>query len=654
MCGIAGFLGKAGNTLSRGAAEAIGRSIEHRGPDDLGFLGITTDGRLSAGRDAAFAEDAEIVLIHRRLSIIDLSDAGWQPMSDQSNRYHLVFNGEIYNHIELREDLEREGVSFRSHCDTEVLLQALIRWGADALPKLTGMFAFAFLDRADSRVMFARDPFGIKPFFYSDESRGIAFASEIKSLLEFPTVSDELDPHYLYNYLRHSRSSAGSATPFSSIQSLPGGHLGTVDLKTGDLSVSRYYTLSPKPREGLRFKKAAAELREQFLESVRLHLRSDVPVGSCLSGGIDSSAIVMAARHLEGPKADLHTFSYISNDSALSEEKWIDIVNKASGATPHKIRPTHRDLVNDLDRLIRIQDEPFAGTSIYAQYRVFQEAHAAGIKVMLDGQGADELLGGYQGASRRARLSSLLRAGSPLDVTRFILGLAWNCPDTPIIDVTAAAWAHANWPTPATENLVERGPDWMDTEWFTEHGVANTTYADPQDQTALHGYLISAATRSSMPALLRYEDRNSMAFSIESRVPFVTPAFAEFSLSMPEEFLVDKNGVSKALFREAMRGIVPDQVLDRKDKIGFTTPMAAWLTEISEWVEQILQSDVIHTQIGLNPEVVQRHWAQVRRGQRPFSQHMWRWINLVRWVENFRNPDNGVSSAGREAIPAGA
>jgi len=637
MCGIAGLIAYSGRVVDPEIGLALARTLEPRGPDDIGYLGFSDAFGTRSGRDPEVLRNATMAFIHRRLSIIDLSEHGWQPMSSADGRYHIVYNGEIYNYIELRAELEAAGCVFRGNSDTEVLLQAFAQWGSECLPRLTGMFSFAILDRVEHTITMARDGFGIKPLYYSRFAGGFAFASEIKALVELPYVKRSINPQRMFDYLRFARTDAEPQTMFAGIEQLMPGQYAVVSLDHDHVDVHTYWRLEPKPQDGITYKQAAEQLRELFIDSVRLHLRSDVPVGTCLSGGIDSSAIVMTMRHLLGTDGDIHTFSYLPRDPSLSEERWIDIVNNAADAIPHKVRPMNEQLVRDLDAVIWAQDEPFAGTSIYAQHCVFQAAHENAIKVMLDGQGADELLGGYQGASRHARLVSLARQRRSFRAIQYLINIAWHCPEINVKDFVKRGIGTAVFnAAEARKPLGRSGPNWINHDWFASHGVELVSLPDMIGEEALRSYLHFATTRTSLPHLLRYEDRNSMAFSVESRVPFLTPAFAEFMLSLPEHFLVDYRGTAKSLFRTAMRGIVPDAILDRRDKIGFTTPLSAWLGEVGEWVESVLQSEAAHAIPGLQNEKMLEHWNQVRQGERTAASHIWRCVNFIRWAERFQ------------------
>jgi len=637
MCGFAGILGSISAPCAAQLGSRLLNVLEHRGPDDRGWLQLAGD-RVNRGQESVNAACCQVLLIHRRLSILDLTEAGHQPMSTADGRYHIVFNGEIYNYVELREQLEQLGCTFQSHGDTEVLLQAIARWGLDALTRLVGMFAFAVLDTRRRRVLLARDFFGIKPLYWCRWKDGLAFASEIKALLELPGVARSVNPQPLYDYLRYGYTDHSSETLFAGIHHLPPAHY--MEISLDDLKTEgpvRFWQLDLERQSDLSFDEAAAELRRLFLDSVRLHLRSDVPVGAALSGGIDSSAIVMAMRELQGRDLELHTFSYIADDKSISEEHWVDCAGRASGATVHKVRPTTGEVVADLDRLIGIQDEPFGGTSIYAQHRVFRLANEVGIKVMLDGQGADELMAGYH-YFLAARLVSLLRQGRLIRAGR-LLRSASSLPGASSVRLLMNA---AGMMLPLSmqglgRRLVgqELVPDWLNAEWFAGRGAKPRSFWQELPRQDLKRHLLQSLTQTSLPGLLRYEDRNSMAYSIESRVPFLTPAMAEFVFSLPEEYLIAKDGTTKALFRKAMRGIVPQEILDRRDKIGFVTPERNWLGTVRPWVEALFAGDTVGRIQAINAEAMIERWQAVLAGKVPFDFSMWWCINLIRWAEHY-------------------
>jgi asparagine synthase (glutamine-hydrolysing) len=326
----------------------------------------------------------------------------------------------------------------------------------------------------------------------------------------------------------------------------------------------------------------------------------------------------------------------VADDPALSEERWVRTAGGRAGATLHTVRAKPEELTTDLDRLIRLQDEPFGSTSIYAQYRVFRLAREAGIKVMLDGQGADELLGGYR-PYLAARLASLVRGERWTEAVRFLTRAA-RLPGTGGVRGVLFQTGGLLCP-PRLERLARRlagkdmMPAWLNGSWFAARGVAARSEARPRRRRVLHEQLRCALAETSLPMLLRYEDRNSMAHSIESRVPFLTPALAEFVLRLPEPYLIAPDGTSKHVFRRAMRGIVPDEVLDRRDKIGFATPERGWMVRLRPWVEQVLASDAARHIPALVGPAMRHEWQAVLRGRRPFDFRIWRWVNLIRWAE---------------------
>jgi asparagine synthase (glutamine-hydrolysing) len=628
MCGIAGFLGRPVEGSAEPSSTIPLSSLAHRGPDDAGWVA-------QAYPVAPF----QLVLLHRRLSILDLTQAGHQPMATADGAYTIVFNGEIYNYRELREQLQRAGWTFRTQTDTEVLLHAYAHWGAACLCRLVGMFAFAVLDKRRRTLFLARDFFGIKPLYYVRSAGGFAFASEIKALLGWLPLKRTVQPQRLYDFLRLDRTDHGSHTFWREIFQVPSAHYLEVPLaRPAQGQPTRYWNLHQGEPLELSFEEAAQRVREKFLNNIHLHLRSDVPVGVSLSGGIDSSAIVACMRRV-APQAEVHAFSYIADDPGVSEERWVDLAGRHAHAIIHKVRPQPDDLLADLDRLIDAQDEPFGSTSIYAQYRVFRLAQQHGIKVMLDGQGADELMAGYR-QYVPARLGSLLRRGSLIEACRF----AHHAGQLPGMRGHTRLWLQAcRLLLPArVARCLHRWmmPPWLNADWFRQRGVVLTPAPTARVHDLLREELRETTATTSLPMMLRLEDRNSMAASIESRVPFLTPDFADFVLRLPEEYILGSDGTTMNVFRQAMRGIVPDAILDRRDKIGFATPEQRWLKTLRPWVEETLASERARAIEALNVPAMQRDWNAVLAGRARFDFRIWRWVNLIRWADRF-NVDFG-------------
>lgn len=622
MCGIFGAIWRRTSPNSEKLVSRASHALRYRGPDDAG---------VEMFRDSG----AEIVLGHTRLSIIDLSSGGHQPMFSADRRFCIVFNGEIYNYHELREKLAGLGHVFRTNSDTEVLLSAWIQWGAACLVRLVGMFAFAVLDRSEKQLICARDAFGIKPFFYQSEPGSFSFASEVGAIMALNDSEAELDWQRAYDYLVHGDYDSGERTFFRRVRHLPPGHLVRVDLETCEVSPAEVWWV-PQIAEcqPVAFGDAVEQVREKFLGSIRLHLRSDVPLGAALSGGIDSSAVVCAIRHLE-PSLPINTFSFIAAGSHVSEEFWVDRINQHVGATGHKVMVRPDELRHDLDDMILAQGEPFGSTSIYAQYRVFRLAKEHGVTVTLDGQGADEMLAGYNGYPGQ-RIGSLLDRGRYLEAISFLDSWA-GWPGRSRLEglkrVVAEMAPERFYDTLRHWNGMAHSPEWIREGPLCESGVSlrypRVRYAGDTRGRRVVAELALSLTERGLPALLRHGDRNSMRFSVESRVPFLTLELVELLLSLPEEFLISREGQTKHVFRAAMRGIVPDDVLDRRDKIGFATPERDWLFSMKDTVRDWLKPD-----LGL-PFLDQKKMIEafdrVVDGSMPFSWQIWRWINFSRW-----------------------
>lgn len=640
MCGIAGIIARSARWASHNPSHFL-FDLKHRGPDDEGWLLYGDSGKgIHLGKGRVPDLPYRVALLFRRLSILDLSERGSQPMGAPDENLWIVFNGEIYNYLELRSTLEERGYTFRSRTDTEVLLYGYHCFGEDVLQKLVGMFAFAILDLNKQELLLARDPFGIKPLFYLATEDGLAFASELPPLLKLPGVRAKANLRPLYAYLKTGLLDYSEETFFEGILRLPPGRFLRIPLEyPSPIPSSRtYITFQIEPPDpSLTFDQAKERLREIFMENVRLHLRSDVPVGTALSGGIDSSAIVCAMRLLE-PHQEIHSFSFVARGHPINEEKWVDLVTNHAHLIAHKIEIHPEELVRDLDELIITQGEPCGSTSIYAQFRVFRKVHETGIKVILDGQGSDEMFAGYL-YYRSARLLSLIHSA------RFRTALELFRETTRHSQITAPRFLwhtlRSFFPPSLVRSLrrftetylrINRG---VNERWFREQGIILPLFPTPAKEALRHTLLLETTT-TSLPALLRYEDRNSMHFSVESRVPFLTPALARFVFSLPEEYIMGEKGLSKRILREALRGIVPDPILDRRDKIGFATPEQAWWKDLYPWIQRHLEGDTLRSLPFFQPRLVEKEWREVMQGKAPFDFRIWRWVNLIRWFELFQ------------------
>jgi len=627
MCGLIGTYQHETSNISAERVRLGLKRIKHRGPDDEGMVTVPfVSGVYHAG--------------HTRLSIIDLSTLGRQPMISGDGRYLLSFNGEIYNYRELKQDLQNLGYVFQSDTDTEVLLNAWSHWGRDCLTKLTGMFAFTVFDKENSTLTCVRDPFGIKPFFYQRSDTTFSYSSEIPALLSLSDEKPKMNLQKAYDFLVYEEHDRDQETFFEGVTRLMPGEIMNVRLEDENISTQtdRWWIPSIQERNSISFTDAADELRERFLQNVKLHLRSDVPLGAALSGGIDSSAIVCGMRYLE-PDMPIHTFSYISNDAAEDEEKWVDIVNDHTGAISKKCVVTTEELTEDIDKLIKLQGEPFATTSIYAQFRVFQLAKENGVTVTLDGQGADEMLAGYDGYPE-LKVESLFNSRQFLNLATFMK--EWPNSDQRDFKRVYRALLKSFLSDGMRKKIrrkkhLSAEMEWINKSWFHERGVVtngDSILTESTTKTRLvMEKLSSELTVDRIPRLLRYEDRNSMYWSLESRVPFLTRELVEFLLGLPEEYLISNQGVTKHIFREAMRDIVPNEILNRKDKIGFDTPGKQLLAGLASNLEERLAP------LKALPFIP---WIEVKNfveetvsGTRPFSWDVWRILCFAGWVEAF-------------------
>jgi asparagine synthase (glutamine-hydrolysing) len=620
MCGIIGSYYISSDSKKDIRLKKSLDSLRHRGPDNIGLEHFElSNSFLSLG--------------HLRLSIIDLSEAGHQPMFSKDEKHIIVFNGEIYNYLELRKELEIFGYKFSTDTDTEVLLNAWIEWGVACLNKLVGMFAFVVFDKEQKKLFCARDAFGIKPFYYSLENNEFNFASEINALVKLLPEIPKINRQTSFNYLFHSVYDKDEFSFYMGIKQLMPGHFIVFNLDEGSFcnkyECKKWWWPKINVRKDLTFDQAAEKLRELFLKSIELHLRSDVPLGAALSGGIDSSAVVCSIRYLY-PNLPIHTFTYSAEGSSINEEHWADIVNDFVRAVPHKIKVLPEELIDDIDSLIIAQGEPFSTLSIYAQNRVFKEAKKNGITVVLDGQGADEMLGGYTGYPSQV-LAEYFKKG---DVKGFFTFLN-NHSIRFRINRMGVLKSFVGFLLPERIKSSLRFLNSQKSVLFRHKmslkNLKSSQFNDDKDSNwrELAKELRSDLTSGRINRLLRYEDRNSMWYSIESRVPFLTIEIAEFLLSMPTEFLVSETGETKKLFRAAMRGIVPNEILDRKDKIGFETPersllFAAW-PKLKESLDFSVMPDFI------NPNGIVEFIENSLKSDKDYDDMVWRIILFCKW-----------------------
>jgi asparagine synthase (glutamine-hydrolysing) len=596
MCGLSGFLSLTGEPLPTGALATMNAALAHRGPNGSGFVlaMAVPDGyahvQVRGEELPPDAPAAHVGLAHRRLAILDLSDRGLQPMT-VDGRDWLVFNGEIYNHREVRRELQALGAVFTSRTDSEVLLQAYRQWGKACLDRLVGMFAFAIWDAVSGRLFCARDRLGIKPFYYSVTEHGLAFASEIKALLLFPGVEPRVDEDVVRGFLVHGNCDLVDTTIFPQVKSLPAGCSLTASVGSPRVEIVRYWTLAPAASDGAAQDRIDT-LRSLLRHSMRDHLVSDVRAGSSLSGGLDSSTVVALAAELRrhAPEdatalgREFYTFTSCYEDlPAIDERRYALSAARAAGATPVLVFPSPDDFWSEFPRLAWHQDMPFASMSFYAQWRVMRAANEAGVRVLLDGQGGDEVFGGYAKV-RYALLAELLRSGRAAAAARETAATLRQ-HDRYVLDLRNGVRYLPPWLRHAlrVDSAIEQclRPGWR-AALSAEHTPATRWWRHVR--RADDGDGLSPAQRvqvddictDTLPSLLRMEDRSSMAFGIEARVPLLDHRVVEYGLALPDDLKVH-DGWSKFAVREAMRGLMPDDVRLRTTKLSFEAPDRAWL-----------------------------------------------------------------------------
>ena len=668
MCGLAGIIGSdENNSLS---IKKMCDVIQHRGPDDAGyaiFQGKNLDPRLFGDQDTPRTvydarltysptlpinnntlTDIRVVLGHRRLSIVDLSALGHQPMCSIDGRYWISYNGEVYNYIELRVELEGKGHKFLSNSDTEVILAAYAEWGAECLARFNGMWGLAILDRQRHTLFLARDRFGVKPLYYWISPRGfLTFASEIKQFTVLPGWHARINGQRAYDYLVWFPTDHTDETLFDRVYQLPPGASAMLDINSwqegvsadGRISLRQWYHLKAEDFNG-DFHEAIDEFRRLFTDAVRIRLRADVSVGFALSGGVDSSSVVCVANQLlgqQGSGAVPKTFSMCADDEILNERRWADMVVAATHADATYISPSSEGLFDVLPSMTWHQDEPFGSPAVSAQWCVFREASAAAIKVLLGGHGSDEPLAGYP-PFYTPMFTSLARRGKFLTILQEALALrqlyGYGLLFAPRLLLKSIL------PMASIQALKRAiGKDQSRPSWINFDRL-NATPHDPFLKVRAHGnQSIPELSRNLLtiapsPMVLHYEDRNSMAHSFETRMPFLDYRLIEFALGLPDEFKL-KRGIHKRVLRESMAGTLPDATRARIDKIGMGTPNATWLTRDNPDLFSKKLDEAIEAGQGALTPHCHDYLRAVISGKKPFDQVLWRMLNFGEWMKIF-------------------
>jgi asparagine synthase (glutamine-hydrolysing) len=646
MCGIAGIYNTAGEPIEKIRLVNMTRIICHRGPDDEGYLLVNTDDDLiqnCKGSDTIASLQgilpnvnegisANLAFGFRRLSIIDLSEKGHHPMSNSDGTIWIVFNGEIYNYIEIRDLLSSLGHIFFTKSDTEVILEAYEQWGTDCLKYFNGMWSFAIWDNRSKTLFCARDRFGVKPFYYYWNGKQFFFGSEVKQLLVHDidkTIDEEViaKSFAISNFLENS-----GGTYFKQVKTLPHSHY--ILLQHGEFSLNRYYDLPIDKFETSRltFPEACESYKDLFKDSVKLRMRSDVEVGSALSGGLDSSAIVMQASGFTGKQ--FQTFSsYFTETPAYDERKWISLVVDRAKTKAHFVSATPEEALNEIEKIIWYHDVPLEGSSPVAQYYVMRLARENNITVLLDGQGSDEITGGYNHGYYRYYADLLKQFQWGRFLNQYPSYLKYNPKGSLPAKLAKLA---------AVMVLNESALYRMEAKHSFQPVAGINRRQLQMDEviniagSKLSNFLYNQVMSTSIQTLLHYEDRNSMANSIESRVPFLDYRLVEFAFSLPSAFKI-KGHLGKFIHREALKKIVPAEIMERKNKVGFLAPGENfWLrNEWKDFTTNTFQSEGFKSRGIFDHAKIMSEYNKYLLGDNRNAKKLWQVLMMELWFHNF-------------------
>jgi asparagine synthase (glutamine-hydrolysing) len=648
MCGISGIIQFKDDANISQHLFTMNELLKHRGSDDEGYVMFYQNQFQELYGDRApknvvnacpnlqhktkFNHSANVGLSHNRLSIIDVSENGHQPMSDEAQRYWITFNGEIYNYTTIREELKQFGYTFHSNTDTEVVLKSYMHWGDECVQKFNGMWALAIYDRSKQTLFLSRDRFGVKPLYYRLEDNFLCFASEQKALYHIKGCNNKLNPEAVFHYLSMGLVEALEEGFVKNIFEVKPAHNFTIDVASKTITKKKYYQLS-YTNEWAAFEKSKADEHIQQLEilikqSVERRLQSDVQVGSCLSGGIDSSVVVGFVNQLlhEGGAKSIgqqqKVFTSCFKNDAVDEEKWAKLVVDSTQTEWHKTYPSSKDFVRDFKDIVYYQDVPFFSASTYAQYRVMQLAHEQNIKVTLDGQGADELFAGYA----EFYSSYLCNAFTRFDVRSLANNFDASYLALPLKFSLAKFLPQS---ILANQFRIENKEFAYINQSFWNEYKSELYRLNSHFKSNLNNFLHYHLTGEKFKNLLRTADRNSMRFSVESRMPFADDIeLIEYIFKVSASYKI-RNKTTKYLLREATKQILPKAIYERKDKIGFAAPEQRWF---KEQTHQLLEFIPNENDEFVNWKDVRANWdALVNNAQQTSTTKLWRLLNFAVW-----------------------
>lgn len=620
MCGIVGIVKKSGAKVSTHEVKVMTDILAHRGPDAEGQYAWENLG-----------------LGHRRLSIIDLSEKGRQPMKSCDGRYVIVFNGEIYNYLELKDELKKAGSRFLNDTDTEVIMEAYRQWGEDCVSHFNGMWAFVIFDKEEEVLFCSRDRLGVKPFYYINREDLFVFASEPKGILEFLPEERRYNPTVIYRFLSGWPLDTDCQTFYQNILQLDPAMYMIYNLKTNEITYQKYWEIDADEiyEKRIKGKNPLEEFRRVLEDAVRIRLRSDVEVGCSLSGGLDSSTLVGVMNKKFHKK--VNTFSSVYEEEDCNEKEYIDAVNQFAETTAHSVCPgENKHLLAAFERIAVHYDGPVSGASLYSQFAVYQEAHKV-IKVLMDGQGADELLGGYL-FSYSAWLKDILANGSLLSKMKAIKAICIFQKEWPEqMENISTERIRLAMGKRAAKRFVDTKPNRfskhidMFTEEFERRADKTSITCHGRVKGELNQKLYELLTKISIPAILHNVDGNSMAFSIEVRLPFLDYRIVEFCMALDGKYKI-KNQWTKWILRKSCKEYLPDKVLYRTNKMGFPAPFGKWLKEHREKDEMRNIIFSLGDRGIVKKDAIEEYYGRHMAGEADHSDLLCSFLTLEMWL----------------------
>ena len=610
MCGICGIVNFDGQPVSDNSISKMMQLIKHRGPNDEGKY---VEENLGMG--------------FVRLSIIDLSSKGHQPMLDKSGRYSITHNGEVYNYLEIKNTLLKKGYTFKSGTDTEVILNSYIEWGEDCLHKFNGMWSFVIYDKIEKSLFISRDRFGIKPFYYYYDKNRFIYSSEIKSIIScFNKEKVQINDQSLYDYLVFNRTDQSDDTFYRNIKKLQHGHF--ITITNNQVQIKKWYNLNKSISNPFLSKD---EYLETFRSSIKLRLRSDVPIGLMLSGGIDSSSI---ASVLKDEYSHLNTFSAIfPGEKHIDESKYI-YAFKQYFSNMHFITPDAESLFSDLHRFIQLHDEPVFRTGPYIQFKLMELAKNY-VTVILEGQGADEQLAGYH-YFFGFYYKELLRQGKIIKLFNELV--SYSKTHKSFMALNSLLFLMLPRKIQGKAKLLSN--NYIKNNFYNHHYkesvIANDLYSSKSLKDSLLNHF-----EYKLEHLLKWGDKNSMYFGLESRMPFLDHRLVERTLATDNNMIINK-GKTKVILKEASKKILPDAIYNRQDKIGFATPEDDWYRKpkFKEYIFDLIQSNQVRNNYFVDSKKMEILYKQHLNQKINIGKELWKWINIFVLIENL-NQKNG-------------